>query len=65
MYREFEHVDYGNILEGDMENIAGHFGEGFLQIAAGAFLLGVFLSFMWDGGILNEIVQQFINGICG
>ncbi len=48
-----------------MEEIAGHFGEGFLQIAAGVILFGIFASFLWDGGIVHEIVQQFINGICG
>lgn len=48
-----------------MEEIAGHFGEGFLQIAAGVLLFGIFMSFLWDGGIVHEIVQQFINGICG
>ena len=48
-----------------MEEIAGHFGEGFLQIAAGGIMLGIFVSFLLDGGIVHEIVQQFINGICG
>lgn len=48
-----------------MEKIAGHFGEGFLQITAGVLLLGIFMSFLRDGGFVHEIVQQFINGICG
>lgn len=48
-----------------MEEIVGHFGEGILQITAAVLLLGIFTSFLWDGGILHEAVQQFINGICG
>lgn len=48
-----------------MENMIEEFGQGLLGILSGTVLMALFLSFLQDGGILNEIVQQFIHGICG
>lgn len=41
------------------------FGQGYLWILSGTILLALFLSFLQEGGVINEIVQRFIHGICG
>ncbi|MBO5069260.1 MAG: hypothetical protein J6C37_02710 [Roseburia sp.] len=48
-----------------MEDIMEQFGQVSLWILSGAILMALFLSFLQEGGIINEIVQCFIYGICG
>lgn len=48
-----------------MEDMIDLYGQGCLWMLSGAVLLAVFLSFLQEGGIVYEMVQRFVYGICG
>lgn len=48
-----------------MQDIMEYFGTGLLSLAAGVILAAVFVSFLKDGGILHEVVSNYMTGICG
>lgn len=49
-----------------MEEIVGHFGEGFLHLAAAVVVLAVIAAiFFGAGGIVREAVTDFLVSICG
>lgn len=48
-----------------MEEIAEHFGVGFLHLVSGVAMIAIFRQFLVSGGIIYEIVQQYLGGICG
>ena len=55
------------ILGGErkVEEIAEHFGVGFLHLVSGVAMIAIFRQFLVSGGIIYEIVQQYLGGICG
>lgn len=48
-----------------MEDIIEHFGSGFLSIVSGIILFAFFVSLLRGGGILFELVENYMKGICG
>ena len=49
-----------------MEEIVGHFGEGFLHLAAAVVVLAVIAAiFFGTGGVVREAVADFLLSICG
>lgn len=48
-----------------MHDIMEQFGTGLLSLAAGVILFAVIAAFLKDGGVLHEIVQNYMTGICG
>lgn len=48
-----------------MEEIIKHFGTGFLYLIAGAGTVGIYISCIKIGGVLNTVVVNYMNGICG
>lgn len=48
-----------------MDDIMEQYGTSLLSLLAGVVLMIVFVSFLRDGGILHNIVQHYMTGICG
>lgn len=48
-----------------MEDIIEIYGGGLLQISGGVCAAALFAGLFTNGGILLEIVQQYMIGICG
>lgn len=48
-----------------MEDIIEVYGEGLLQILGGACAMALFYGLFAEGGVILEIVQQYMTGICG
>ncbi len=48
-----------------MEEVIEHFGESLLCLLSGAVLLRFFAACLKEGGILCELVRNFMESICG
>lgn len=48
-----------------MEEVIEQYGAGLLQMLGGMGLLALFAAGMRPGGVLQTIVLQYMNGICG
>lgn len=48
-----------------MEEIIEQYGAGLLQMLGGVGMLALFAACMQPGGVLQTIVLQYMNGICG
>lgn len=48
-----------------MEDIIEAYGSGLLQILGGVCAMALFAGLFADGGVILEIVQQYMTGICG
>lgn len=48
-----------------MEDIIEAYGSGLLQILGGVCAMVLFNCLFADGGVILEIVQQYMTGICG
>lgn len=48
-----------------MEEIMEHFGSGFLQLIGAVLFLGIFVLCIRSGGVLSNVVQAFMTGLCG
>lgn len=48
-----------------MEDIIEAYGSGLLQIAGGVCAMALFAGLFADNGVILEIVQQYMVGICG
>lgn len=48
-----------------MEEIIEHFGSGFLAILSIVIFFGVFVVMLKSGGILFQLVENFMSSICG
>ena len=48
-----------------MEDIIEHYGASLLQMLGGIGVLGLYVGMMQQGGVLHEIVQAYMSGICG
>lgn len=47
-----------------MEEIMEHFGNGFMQLIGAVLFGGIFILCI-HSGVLSEIVQAFMDGLCG
>lgn len=48
-----------------MEEIIEQYGAGLLQMLGGIGTLALFAAFLRPGGLLQIILLQYMNGICG
>jgi hypothetical protein len=49
----------------ELEEMIAYFGDGFLQLCGGMLIFKIVETNIHSGGILFEIVQSFMSGLCG
>lgn len=48
-----------------MEEIINHLGSGILEAMGCACMFGIYISFVVNGGVINQFIISFMQSICG
>ena len=48
-----------------MEQVIDHLGSGILEIVGCACMFGIYISYITNGGVINQFIISYLQSICG